>query len=108
MRDPSQWAAAVRVVAMCTPSSDGTVKPNLGAPPTTATGGTKGPVGARAARTGWEDEAGARRSAPSRRGEERTMLVRELVTREVVSVRDASALDAAVRVLAEHHVSALP
>ncbi|WP_457256730.1 CBS domain-containing protein [Pedococcus sp. P5_B7] len=36
------------------------------------------------------------------------MLVRELVTREVVSVRDVSALDAAVRVLAEHHISALP
>jgi CBS-domain-containing membrane protein len=36
------------------------------------------------------------------------MLVRELVTREVVSVRDISALDAAVRMLAEHHVSALP
>lgn len=36
------------------------------------------------------------------------MLVRELVTRDVVSVLDGSALDAAVRVLAEHHVSALP
>lgn len=36
------------------------------------------------------------------------MLVRELVTRDVVSVLDISALDAAVRVLAEQHVSPLP
>jgi CBS domain-containing protein len=51
---------------------------------------------------------GPRKADPVDRGEERIMLVRELVTREVVSVRDDSALDAAVRVLAEHHVSALP
>ena len=36
------------------------------------------------------------------------MLVRELVTRDVVHVRDTSQLDAAVRVLAEQRVSALP
>jgi len=36
------------------------------------------------------------------------MLVGELVTRDVVHVRETSALDAAVRVLAEHRVSALP
>ncbi|KRF29754.1 HPP family protein [Phycicoccus sp. Soil802] len=36
------------------------------------------------------------------------MLVRELLTRDVVQVRDTSALDAAVRVLAEQRVSALP
>jgi CBS domain-containing protein len=36
------------------------------------------------------------------------MLVRELVTRDVAFVHDWSALDAAVRVMAEQHVSALP
>lgn len=36
------------------------------------------------------------------------MLVRELLTRDVVHVRDTSALDAAVRVLAEQRLSALP
>jgi CBS domain-containing protein len=36
------------------------------------------------------------------------MLVRELVTRDVAHVRDTSALDSAVRVLAEQRVSALP
>ena len=36
------------------------------------------------------------------------MLVKELVTRDVAHVRDTSALDAAVRVLAEQRVSALP
>jgi CBS domain-containing protein len=36
------------------------------------------------------------------------MLVGELVTRDVVHVRETSPLDAAVRVLAEHRVSALP
>jgi CBS domain-containing protein len=36
------------------------------------------------------------------------MLVRELVTRDVAFVHEVSALDAAVRVLAEQHVSALP
>ncbi|WP_270888212.1 CBS domain-containing protein [Pedococcus sp. 5OH_020] len=36
------------------------------------------------------------------------MLVRELLTREVAVVREGSALDAAVRILAERGVSALP
>jgi CBS domain-containing protein len=36
------------------------------------------------------------------------MLVRELVTRDVAHVREASALDSAIRVLAEQRVSALP
>jgi CBS domain-containing protein len=36
------------------------------------------------------------------------MLVREVVTRDAVHVRETTPLDAAVRVLAEQHVSALP
>ena len=36
------------------------------------------------------------------------MLVRELLTREVAAVRDDSTLDAAVRILADRRVSALP
>jgi CBS domain-containing protein len=40
--------------------------------------------------------------------QEEAMLVRELLTREVAAVRDTSALDAAVRILADRGVSALP
>jgi CBS domain-containing protein len=52
-------------------------------------------------------DGGGRTGLPSR-AEEEPVLVRELLTRDVASVEEDSALDVAVQVLAARHISALP